>query len=63
MLHDDEYVEVFKQETRNREQVYRGNAFGLIQKEGLPALSSPEGRSSEHVLRDRRLSDREAELQ
>ena len=59
---DDEDIEQIEANGRNNEQVHGGDVRCVVTHEGAPSL----GRGStslDHVLRDARLSDLEAELE
>jgi len=59
---DQESVQQPKRDRGDHEQIHRGNAVGMIAKEGLPALRRRPP-SPRHVLCDRGLSDIDAELE
>src|ERR1700757_1110075 len=62
MPHDQQSIERAKRDCRHDEHIHRGDAVGMIAKEGPPALGWRVS-SLGHVLRDARLSDIDAELE
>src|SRR5437667_9454611 len=59
---DDKGIEQVEANARNNEQVHGGDVRRVITQEGAPALGR-RSTSLDHVLRDARLSDLEAELE
>src|SRR5213592_2972009 len=59
---DDKGIEQVEANGRNNEQVHGGDIRRVVTQEGAPALGRRSA-SLDHVLRDARLSDLEAELE
>ena len=59
---DDQAVKQIKANSWNNEQIHGGNVRCVVTQEGAPALGR-RSTSLDHVLRDARLSDLEAELE
>src|SRR5437764_8748017 len=59
---DDKGIEQVEANARNNEQVHGGDIRRVVTQEGAPALGRRSA-SLDHVLRDARLSDLEAELE
>src|SRR5258705_8087076 len=62
MPHDQQTIEQTERDGRNDEQIYRGDAVGMIAEERLPPLGRRTS-SLGHVFSHARLSDRDAEFQ
>jgi len=62
MPHDQQTIEQTERDGRNDEQIYRGDAVGMIAEERLPPLGRRTS-SLGHVFGYARLSDRDAEFQ
>src|SRR5258708_13815818 len=62
MPHDQQTREQTERDCRNDEQIYRGDAVGMIAEERLPPLGRRTS-SLGHVFSHARLSDRDVEFQ
>jgi hypothetical protein len=62
MPHDQQTIEQTERDCRNDEQIYRGDAVGMIAEERLPPLGRRTS-SLGHVFSHTRLSDRDVEFQ